>query len=186
SPAVMRMQNNTAASTLTAQSSVLDSAVVALGISNPQNQTPPKPHVASTGGNTGQLNYSYPLSVAPGPQGTMPTLAATYSSSDTNSRNSPFSPADSLGEGWELSMGAISENIEAGGTVWYSISGVDNVSDRLMANSSDPENGTLFATEHLSYLSIKMVTAGFDSQNCFHVRDTSGTYYEFGCTEDSL
>jgi RHS repeat-associated protein len=185
-PAVMHMQNNSAASTLTAQSSVLDSAVIALGISNPQNQTPPKPHVASTGGNTGQLNYSYPLAVAPGPQGTMPTLAATYSSSDTNSRNSPFSPADSLGEGWELSMGAISENIEAGGTVWYSISGVDNVSDRLMANSSNPENGTLFATEHLSYLSIKMVTAGFDSQNCFHVRDGSGTYYEFGCTEDSM
>jgi hypothetical protein len=31
-----------------------------------------------------------------------------------------------------------------------------------------------------------MVDAGFDSQQCFHVWDTAGTYYEFGCTAGSL
>ncbi len=155
--AVIHMENDATASTLTAQSTVLDSAVVALGISNPQNQAPPKPRFASTGGNTGQLNYSYPITVAAGPPGTVPTLALTYSSASTNGRNSPFTPTDAPGEGWEMSMGAISENVEAGGAVWYSISGIDGVSDRLMPNSSNVGAGTLFATEHLSYLKIEMV-----------------------------
>ena len=56
--AVSTMTNNAAASTLTAQSSILASAAVTIGISDPMNQSPQKPHMAATGGNTGQLNYS--------------------------------------------------------------------------------------------------------------------------------
>jgi YD repeat-containing protein len=184
--AVIAMTNNTAASTLTAQSSILDSAAVTIGISDPMNQAPQKPHMATTGGNTGQLNYSYPFVVAPGPPGTAPTLAANYSSAATNGRHSPTAPADNMGEGWSLSMPSITTQVEGGGSVWYSINGLAGVSDRLIPDSATVGNGTSFATEHLSYLKIQMADAGFDSQSCFHVWDTASNYYEFGCTHDSM
>jgi hypothetical protein len=179
---VIRMQDDPTTSTLMAQSIVLDSSVIALGVGDPQNQSPPTPHLASVSGNSGQLSYSYPLAVAPGPPGTTPSLAVIYSSSSTNGRTSPRSPAGSVGEGWSLAMGSISAEKYPDGSVWYSISGVDNVSDRLVPDSS----GNNFATEHLSYLKITRVDAGFDSQKCFHVWDTGGAYYEFGCTRDSM
>jgi hypothetical protein len=178
---VIPMQNNASASTLTAQSSVLDSTgALALGASVPLNQTPPKPDLASVLGNSGQLSYSYPLDVAPGPLGTEPHLALSYSSGDTNGRHSPYAPADSAGEGGSLTLGAITADTYPNGTLWYSISGVDNVNDLLIPDST----GNTFATEHLSYLKITKVTV--NSQPCFHVWDTDGNYYEFGCTTDSL
>ncbi len=184
--AVIRMNNNAVDSTLSAQSMVLASAAVTIGISDPMNQSPQKPHVATTGGNTGQVNYSYPFVVAPGPQGTAPTLAANYSSAATNGRHSPTAPTDNMGEGWSLSTPSITTLVEGGGSVWYSINGLDGVSDRLIPDHSTVGNGTSFATEHLSYLKIQMVDAGFDSQSCFHAWDTASNYYEFGCTHDSM
>jgi hypothetical protein len=90
-----------------------------------------------------------------------------------------------MGEGWSLSMPSISTEVEGGGSVWYSINGLDGVSDRLIPDSATVGNGTNFATEHLSYLKIQMAPA-FDNLSCFHVWDTASNYYEFGCTHDSM
>jgi hypothetical protein len=177
---VVPMQSDATASTLSAQSNVLDSGTLAVGASVPINQTPPKPLLASVLGNSGQLSYSYPLVVAPGPLGTVPDLALSYTSGDPNGRHSWYSPAAPTGDGWSLTLGAITADPTFSGTTWYSLSGVDGISDRLIPDSS----GNNFTTEHLSYLKITKVTV--NSQPCFHVWDTDGNYYEFGCTTDSL
>ena len=175
---VIPMQNDVKTSTLTAQSSVLSVTPFVLGAGTDPIQTPPKPIFASVQGNGGQLSYHYPLNVAPGPQGTAPTLQVTYSSATTNARNAPTTPADNVGEGWALTLGSITASKYPDGTIWYSVNSVDNVSDRLIPDTS----GTNFATEHLSYLKVKLNT----SLNCFQVWDTDGNYYEYGCTTNSL
>ena len=178
---VLPLQNNSTARTLTAQSRVLDSSTFALSSSTPEDQHPPKPLLASVAGNTGQLSFNYPLTVAPGPPAITPKLQVSYSSGDPNGRTSIYSPANNVGDGWSISLGSISKEKYPSGTVWYSISGVDGISDRLVPDSS----GNNFGTEHLSYLKITKVTSP-QNQPCFHVWDTSGDYYEFGCTSDSL
>jgi RHS repeat-associated protein len=179
--ALLPMTQDSPSSTLSVQSSVLSaSPLVVTGGTNPI-QAPPKPNVAGVQGNGGQLGYSYPLVVAPGPLGTVPQLAVNYSSANTNARHEPTTPADSAGEGWSLTMGAISAEKYPDGTTWYSISGVDNISDRLVPDS----NGDDWLPEHLAYLKVSKVT-GSNGQSCFDVWDPSGNFYEFGCTADSL
>ena len=104
---VIPMQNNTTNSTLTAQSSVIDAGTLSVGVSTPENLSPPTPLLASESANSGQVTLSYPLTVAPGPTGTTPDLHVTYSSGDTNARHAANSPANFVGEGWSLSLGAI-------------------------------------------------------------------------------
>jgi len=182
---IIALHNDPKAHTLTGQSQVLSTGPLDVGGGDPANQSPAKPHLASAQGNSGQLSYSYPLAVAPGPPGTKPTLALNYSSSNTNERHSRTSPTDNVGEGWTLSMGSITADVypgtSAGVGTWYFISGVDNISDRLVPDSS----GTSFLTEHISQLRVRQVTSSF-GQPCFYVWDTAGNYYEFGCTTDSL
>lgn len=184
SPYLIPLKNDPKTNTLTAQTTVLGAGALAVGGDNPDNQSPFTPHFASVGGNSGQLNYTYPLQVAPGPPGTTPTLNLSYSSSDSNERHNRTSPANNVGEGWSLSMGSISAedypSTSAQAGTWYFISGVANVSDRLIPDSS----GTNYATEHISYLKIHRDT--LNGQPCFHVWDTAGNFYSFGCTSDSL
>ena len=175
------LQDNPTTSTLMAQSSTLNVSPMVVTGSNPI-QNPPKANFASVQGNGGQLSYNYPLVVAPGPQGTVPDLRAVYSSEATNERRAPTTPANNIGDGWEMALGSISAEKYPDGTIWYSISGVDNVSDRLIPDTS----GNNFATQHLSYLKVSKVTSGVTGQPCFNVWDTEGSYYEFGCTSDSL
>lgn len=172
--------NNAKTHTLSAQTTIID-AVTATASGDPQIQQPPTPHLASVSGNSGQLAYSYPLQVPPGPVGFAPKLVLSYSSESINERYSNTTPADNPGEGWSLTLGSISaeqfNSDSAGGKkTWYSISSVGNVSDRLIPGSQSNS----YVTEHLSYLRIQM------TNNCFHVWDTSGSYYELGCTSDSL
>lgn len=178
---IIPMQNNAAASTLTAQTTTLSVTPFVLSGTEPI-QSPPKPNFAEVQGNGGQLSYSYPLVVPPAPTGTAPDLAVTYSSATTNDRRAPTSPANNVGDGWAITLGSISATQYPDGTIWYSISGVDNVSDRLIPDTS----GNNFATEHISYLKISKVTSGTTGQPCFQVSDTESNYYEFGCTTDSL
>ncbi len=98
----------------------------------------------------------------------------------TNARHAANSPANSVGEGWSLSPGSITAMKMPDGTLRYSISDVDHISDRLIPDGS----GTNFETEHLSYMKINQVTV--NGQPCFPVWDPNGNYYEFGCTTDSL
>ncbi len=176
---ILPMQENATAHTLTAVSHVLDPSPFDTSGGDPQNQSPPTSHLASVQGNSGQLAYSYPIQVPPGPGGFAPQLTLTYSSGDPNNRHSRTSPANNVGDGWTLSLGSISADVYPNtGTTWYFISGVANVGDRLIPN------GSFYDTEHLSYLRIVQVTN--TGQPCFHVWDKSGTYYELGCTSDSL
>lgn len=171
------MSNNATTHTLTAQTTVLGS-LASVGTGAPTNQAPPKPLLATVQPNTGQLSYAYPITVAPGPTGTAPTVQLVYSSEATNQRYEPSSPADSPGEGWGVSLGSISMiKYPAGSTLsgtWYFLSGVDNVSDRLIPTTS---GGTTYYTEHVSHLKIQQVTPSGATQPCFHVWDPSGTSY---------
>jgi hypothetical protein len=99
-----------------------------------------------------------------------------YSSESTNQRYEPTSPADSPGEGWGVSMGSISAtNYPAGSAIsgaWYFLSGVDNVSDRLIPTA---KGSTTYYTEHVSRLKVQQVTPSGATQPCFHVWDTLGS-----------
>src|SRR6266571_4191401 len=179
--------NDPKAHTLTGQSTVFGPAPLDVGGGDPQNQSPPIPHLASVQGNAGQLSYAYPLQLPPGPAGFAPQLLLKYSSSGPNERHSRTSPGNDVGDGWVLSLGSVSAEVYPAGSAsagtWYFLSGVGNVGDRLIPNPSD---GTAFLTEHISQLRIRTVTSSSTGQMCFNVWDTSGTYYQFGCTSDSL
>ncbi len=140
------------------------------------------------GDNAGQLAYSYPLQIPLGPGGFSPQLALNYSSNSTNDRQSKTSPAGSVGDGWSLSLGSISADTYSSGAapgIWYFLSGVGNAGDRLVPDSTI-KGGTFYQTEHISQLKIQQVTSSVTGQPCFGVWDTSGTYYQLGCTADSL
>jgi hypothetical protein len=92
------------------------------------------------------------------------------------------SPAGDAGDGWSLSLGAITAQVWPNGQTWYSISGVDGISDQLVP---DTNHSHWFFTEHLSYLRINNLLSA-NGEPCFQVWDKSGTYYQFGCTKDSL
>jgi RHS repeat-associated protein len=178
---VVLFTNDTATETLTAKSNVIGNGPFSVS-GDPQNQSPPSPNLVSVSGNSGQSSYSYPLQVAPAPDGFTPQLALDYSSGTTNERQSVTSPAGDEGDGWSLSLGAITAQVYPGGQTWYSISGVDGISDRLIP---DPNHNGWFFTEHLSYLRINDLLLS-NNEPCFQVWDKSGTYYQFGCTKDSL
>jgi hypothetical protein len=57
--------------------------------------------------NAGSLTASYPISVPPGPGGLTPPLALTYSSASVSEQHNAQAPAPWVGEGWNLSLGAI-------------------------------------------------------------------------------
>ncbi len=137
---VIPMTNDAKNHTLTAQTTMLSATPFALG-SLPTVQQPPKPHLASVEGNTGNLTYSYPIQLPPGPAGFAPQIAFNYSSASPNNRHSPLAPADGLGDGWSLGLGSITADpypdASAGGSsTWYFLSGAGGVSDRLVPDSS--------------------------------------------------
>ena len=107
-----------------------------------------------------------------------------------NGRHSPLSPADSMGDGWTLGMGSITaENYpdtSASGNsqTYFSLSGPDGVSDMLIP---DPNNVGSFYTEHISHEKVSgtNMSSSTDTPDCFRVWDTSGNYYEYGCSTDS-
>jgi RHS repeat-associated protein len=186
-PDVITLKDNVKAHTLTAQSSVITNGPLDAG-ANPDNASPPVPNEGGVQGNSGQFSYSYPLTVAPGPAGTVPELDLTYSSAATNDRHNHASPGGDFGEGWSLSLGAITaeeypSNGAGGAGTWYSLSGVDHISDLLVPLPKS--NPVTYQTEHISQLQI-VQTTGANNEPCFDVWDTSGTEYIFGCAADAL
>ncbi len=177
---VIPMHNDPATHTLTGQSLILAAGTFGFG-GDPQNQLAPIPHQAEVQGNNGQLSSSYPLKVPPGIDGFAPHVELTYSSLGPNDRHNTTSPAGDEGDGWSLTLGSITQDVYATSS-WYFINGIDNVGDRLIYNGTT----ALYYTEHLSYLRIQQVTSSQTNQPCFDVWDRSGTFYELGCTMDSL
>ncbi len=185
---ILPMHDDPKTHTLTVQSAIMGTGIFTSGIGDPQNQSPSTPQVASVQGNSGQLSYALPVQVAPGVDGFDPHLQLSYSSEATNEQHSYTSPAGAVGEGWSLSLGAISavpypSSSAAGANTWYFLSGVDGISDRLVQDTTIT-SGTFYDTEHISHFRIQQIQK--NSEPCFAVWDTSGTYYEFGCTPDSL
>src|SRR5579884_3890661 len=125
-----------------------------------------------------------PSKFPPGPAGFAPQLVLSYSSSEPNERHSSVSPAGDVGDGWTLSLGSISmqtigSSSPASGN-WYFLNDVAGVSDRLVPGSVSG----FYETQHISHLRIQQITV--NKQPCFQVWDKDGTFYEFGCTSDSL
>ncbi len=189
-PYFVVLHNDAHAHTLTGQSTVLSSGPFVTGTGTPDDQSPPTPHLASVGGNSGQLTYSYPIRIPPGPAGFAPQLALNYSSSEPNGRHSRVSPANDMGDGWTLNLGSVTAQIAPAGSpgnpgsgsyTWYFLNDVATVSDRLVPGSTSG----FYETEHISRLRIQQGT-GAGGQPCFLVWDKDGTYYQFGCTTDSL
>src|SRR5579884_1628282 len=75
-PYMIAMRNDPRAHTLTAQSRFFSSAPFVSGTGVSDNQSPPVPLLGSVGGNTGQLNYAYPLKVPPRPGRLCPAAGA--------------------------------------------------------------------------------------------------------------
>ena len=167
------LKNNATTYTLTAQSQVVDTVSPMVVVGSADQQRPPVPLQASVQGNSGNFGLTYPFKLAP--SNFAPTLQLTYSTAAPNSRHDPRATADDAGDGWQLSMGAITSVVE-NGTTWYFINGVDNVSDRLIPI---PGQAGFFETEHISHLKIQQ------SGTSFNVWDPSGNYYQFGATADS-
>lgn len=177
----LAMQNDPTTQTLTAQTTTLGPGPFDL-MGEAQNQSTPALHLASVQGNSGQVSYSYPLQVPPGPGGFTPQLLLTYSSSAPNERHTATSPAGDEGDGWSLNLGSVSEETYGSpGTVSYFLNNLAGVGDRLISTGSN----NLFDTQHISSLRIQQINPG-TATTCFHVWDKSGTYYELGCTPDSL
>lgn len=68
--------------------------------------------------NSGGLNFTYPLSLPPGPGGLVPNLALNYSSGSVDENHNLQSAAPWVGQGWSLDLGSVSwaqENVTPGG-----------------------------------------------------------------------
>ncbi len=177
----LALHNDAATHTLSTTSSIFGPGPFDMS-GEPQNQSPPTLHLPGVQGNSGQFTYSYPLLVPPGPNGFGPQLILSYSSSGPNERHEPTTPARAEGDGWTLSLGSITEEYYSPtSTTYYFLNGVAGVGDRLIPTGSN----NLFDTQHISYLRIQQQNVG-QNNTCFHVWDKSGTYYELGCTPDSL
>lgn len=147
----------------------------------PEINAPAKPDLFETSGNSGQYSYSYPFTLASGPDRFAPQLQLVYSSQSTNSRYSRRAPAGEEGEGFSLSLGSITaaqypSTSTGGAATWYSINGVDGVSDKLVPFPNKPG---YYETEHLSHLLIQFTGA------CWRVWGKEGSFFSLGCTSDS-
>src|SRR5579883_2927439 len=177
---VVPMSNNAAAKTLTAQTSIINGIMTASA--TPEIQAPGKPDLFETSGNSGQYSYSYPISVVAGPDGFMPQLALSYSSQSTNGRHGERSPAGDEGEGFSLGMGSITSSVypsssTGGAATWFSINGVDGLSDKLVPNPDGQT--TTYITQHITGLKIEWTGSHW------RVWAPDGTFYELGGTSDS-
>ena len=176
---VLPMTNNAPAHTLSAQTTVLGGVLTASG--TPEIAAPTTPDLTAASGNSGQYSYSYPFALVPGPDGFTPQLHLVYSSQSTNQRYSRRAPAGDEGEGFSLSLGSITaaqypSGSAGGAATWYSLNGVDGVSDRLVPI---PTKSGYYETEHLSHLLIQF------TGTCWYVWGKEGSYFRLGCTTDS-
>jgi len=151
--------------------------------------------------NSGGLNYSYPLTIPPGPGGFQPSLSLNYSSGSVNENHGWQSTAPWVGEGWSLNLGSISwsqENVTPNGSatyenVWH-ITDPSGISGQLIPpdltystippyNPSSPTSSQVWHTAPESH--AKIIEKMFNGQPCWRVYLPSGITEEFGCTNDS-
>jgi RHS repeat-associated protein len=158
--------------------------------------------------NAGGLNYSYPLTIPPGPGGFQPSLALNYSSGAVNENHGWQSASPWVGQGWSLDLGSITwaqENVLPNNSsptyenVWH-ISDPSGLSGQLIPpdvtyntqpgslNPSlvDLENGSnvyIWHTAPESHTRIREIA--WNSGPCWDVYLPTGVMEQFGCTNDS-
>lgn len=169
-----------------------------------------KPHPFEASLSGGALTASYPLDLPAGPKGVVPPLALAYNSAGVNDQHNAQGAAGWVGEGWNLSMGAISwaEHYvaDAGGTNWQDSwqlsdpygTGVDLIPPTTNTAIYQEDSGHAIAaspvqwqTDPEIYAKIysfqsALIIAGNPIPPCWRVFLTNGVTEEFGCTTDSL
>ena len=168
----------------------------------------PQPFEADLSG--AALTASYPLDLPAGPKGITPPVVLAYNSAGVSDQHSAQGAAGWVGEGWNLSMGAISwaEHYvaDAGGTAWQDSwqlsdpygTGVDLIPPTTSTAIYQEDSGHAIATGPIqwqtnpeiyakiySYQSA-LAIAGNPTPPCWRVFLTNGLIEEFGCTADSL
>src|SRR5579883_2617285 len=154
---------------------------------------------------SGGLNFTYPLSLPPGPGGLVPNLALNYSSGSVDENHNLQAAAPWVGQGWSLDLGSVSwaqENVTPGGTntleqVWH-ISDPSGIGGQLippdqhfstLGASLNPTPSQLSSGVYIwhtapeSHAKVQEVT--FGNAPCWRVWLPSGVMEEFGCTNDS-
>jgi RHS repeat-associated protein len=168
----------------------------------------PQPFEASLSG--AALTASYPLDLPAGPKGVTPPLALAYNSAGVNDQHNAQGAAGWVGEGWTMSMGAVSwaEHYvaDAGGTAWQDSwqlsdpygTGVDLIPPTTSTAIYQEDSGHAIATSPIQWQSnpeiyakiysfqSALTIAGNPTPPCWRVFLTNGVMEEFGCTADSL
>ncbi|MGH2506995.1 MAG: hypothetical protein ACRDHZ_06230, partial [Ktedonobacteraceae bacterium] len=175
---------------------------VAFGTAAPQASwgTSTEPQV---GLNSGGLNYSYPLTIPPGPGGFQPSLALNYSSGSVDENHGWQSAAPWVGQGWSLDLGSISwgqENVTPGNptieNVWH-INDPSGIGGQLIppdqtyttaypvvpSVSSWPNPAPIWHTAPESHAKVQEIL--FGGYPCWRVYLPNGVMEEFGCTDPS-
>lgn len=160
----------------------------------------------------GSLGTSYPIDVPTGPGGLTPPLSLAYNSAGVSDQHDPQSGASWVGEGWNLSLGAISfaeHNAQSGlgGTQWEDSwelndafgSSVELVPPAIdVATYYDDTPNPITASpvawhtapeihaRVYSYVGPNSLPGMTAVPPCFRVFLTNGIMEEFGCTADSL
>lgn len=163
--------------------------------------TPTQPQVDL---NSGQVTYTYPLDLPPGPGGLTPTLNLAYSSGSVDESHNLQAGAPWVGTGWNLSMGSITwsqENVTPGGTnhlenIWQ-FNDPNGISGQLIPPSlststlipyspalSNLGTNTVWHTSPDNHARIIEVPSYNGSYPCFRAYFPDGTMEEFGCYDD--
>ena len=160
-----------------------------------------KAHDVDVGLSSGSVDYSYPLSIPPGPGGLTPPVNLAYSSGSVNETHNVQAAAPWVGEGWSLSLGSISwseQNVTEGlnAPTWESVWNINDsngLSGQLIppdqkASTQNPTPvpamSALPAVWHTAPESHSVVQeVDFKGGPCWHVWLPDGTMEEFGCVD---
>jgi RHS repeat-associated protein len=168
----------------------------------------PQPFEADLGGSA--LTSTYPLDLQGGPAGFAPPLALAYNSAGVSDQHNAQGGVGWVGEGWNLSMGAISWGehyvADAGGTNWQDSwqlsdpygTGVDLIPPSTSTAIYQEDSGHTITTTPVQWqtnpeiyakiysFQSGLTIAGNPTPPCWRVFLTNGIMEEFGCTTDSL
>jgi RHS repeat-associated protein len=207
--------------TLDAGSQTLSASVPAVGAATSVsfNTTVPvatfgTPDLYETNPSAGALIRREPLQLPAGPGGLTPPLALAYDSASVSDQHNVQGATSWVGEGWHLSLGAISwaeRDVTIGccpapqwNNVWQMVDGFGNKAELIPPNLNtstyyDDLNGTAISpspnTWHtapetharvISYAGPNALPGMAVNPPCFRVFLPNGIMEEFGCTPDSL
>ncbi|HLQ15029.1 MAG TPA: fibronectin type III domain-containing protein [Candidatus Eisenbacteria bacterium] len=200
-----------AAQTISAMASLLSpSTAASFGTNSTSVATFGKPQPFEANLSGGALTAGYPLDIPSGPKGMKPPLVLFYNSAGVNGQHNAQGAAGWVGEGWNMSMGAISwaEHYvaDAGGTAWqdsWQLSDPYGTAVSLIPPTTSTaiyqeDSGRAIATSPVQWQTNPMIyakiysfqsgltIAGNPTPPCWRVFLTNGLMEEFGCTADSL